>query len=266
MTDRDTLLQGIADDVGYLVDAREHSESYFKWTPSRHRKEHKHVRRHGSLLDQLRDQLPPSGGAGDDEAATGSSADGRPPLTMDVLATLLRVEAGSAHWASFRLRRDLRETVEENLRLLVGASTRMEDPELKELSVAVHGWYSSAATLTGWQSPPFTPRAACPLCGRMGSLRINPDQKRALCVECGQTWEEADGSIGLLADEIRMAAPTEMRVWEESCDHAWRLTTVGPEGIRGYCLACHSFEVRRSWPKGTPVWTELDERMRGESA
>jgi hypothetical protein len=264
--ERDAQLHGIADEVARLVDAREHTEPYFKWTSSRHKKLHKHVRRHGSLLDQLRAQLPPGGGTADDEGAIGSGADGRPPLAMDVLAVLLRIEAGSAHWASFRLRRDLRETVEENLRLLVGASTRLEDPELKDLATAIHGWYSSAATLTGWQSAPFTPRAACPLCARMGSLRINPDQKRALCVECGQTWEEADGSIGLLADEIRASAPAEMHTWVESCGHAWRLTTVGPDGVRGYCLACHSFDVRRSWPKGTPVWTELDEHMRGASA
>lgn len=265
MNDRDALVAQIGDDVTALVEAREHTEPYFKWTKARHRKLFKHVTGHGSLLDQLRAQLPPSDTA-DDEGAGGSAAGSRPPLTMEALFTLMRVEAGSAHWASVRLRRDLRDTVEENLRLLVGASTRLEDPELGQLAKTVHGWHNSAATLTGWQSPPFTPHAPCPLCGRMDSLRINPDKKRGLCVECGETWEEADGSIGLLADEIRSADPQSSQAWEAGCDHSWRLTTVGPDGVRGLCLDCHAWSVRPAWPKGTPVWTELDQFMRDASA
>jgi hypothetical protein len=265
--DRDEAVQQVCDDVGLLVEARIHTEPYFLWTRSRHRKLEKHVTRHGSLLDQLRDQLPASGTDDDVDAPIGAGgAEGRPPLAMDVLDVLLRIEAGTAAWVSVRLRRDLRETVEENLRLLVGTASRTEDWELRDLARDVHRWRSWAATLTGWQSPPFVPNAPCPLCGRKGTLRINPDQKRGLCVECGATWEEADGSIGLLADQIKAADLPDFRSWQSACDHSWRLTTVSPLGVSARCVACHGMETRREWPPGTPAWTELDEQMRGASA
>lgn len=265
--DRDDAIGHIADHVHELVDARRHIEPHWRWTASRHRKLHKHVTDQPSLLDQLRAQLPPGGPESDADGPIGSAgARTSLPLAVDVLDALLRVESESVWWASVKLRRDLRDTVEDNLRLLVGASTRMEDHELKPLAKDVAHWHSTAATLTGWQSPPFTPRAPCPFCARMGTLRINPDQKRGLCVECQATWQEADGSIGLLADQIRQADPAEMRLWEVACDHSWRLTTVGTDGVRAQCLDCHMPAVRPSWPKGTPVFTDLDERMRGASA
>jgi hypothetical protein len=263
--DRDEIIRDIAHQVGVLVDARTHSEPFFTWTKARHRKLDHHVTGHAALLAQLRAELPPSGTGTDDESGPGGT-EGRPPLALDVLDLLLRVEAGTANWVSVRLHRDLRETVEDNLRLLVGASTRMDDTDLKDLGHDIHGWHSAAETLTGWQSPPFTPRAACPVCERMGSLRINPEKKRGICVGCRSTWEESDGSIGLLADHIRATDRPDMPAWTAHCDHSWRLTVVSPLGISGRCVACRGMEIRRVWPRGTPAWTDLDEQVRGASA
>jgi hypothetical protein len=265
--DRDDAIGQVAEQVRALTEARTHTEPYFKWTAARHRKLHKHTTRHASLLDQLREQLLANGVAVESEAPIGTGgADTRAPLAIAVLDVLLRIEAGSAHWVSVGLRRDLRQTVEGNLRLLVGAATRAEDWQLRDLARDVHRWHSWAATLTGWQSPPFVPNAPCPLCARKGTLRINADQKRALCVECGAVWSEADGSIGLLADQIRAADLPQLRTWQSSCVHSWRLTTVSPLGISARCVACHGMAIRRSWPRGTPAWTELDAQVRGASA
>jgi hypothetical protein len=257
--DRDQAVSEIADQVSELVEPRKHREPFWTWTKGRHRKLETHVTQQGSLLDQLRAQLPPSTSDSDTDAPIGSGgAKGSPPLAVDVLDVLMEIETGSTWWTADRLHRDLRETVEDNLRLLVGAAVRLEDWVLKDLSRDVAGWYAKAATLTGWASPPFTPRAPCPLCGTKGTLRINPDQKRGMCVQCRETWDETN--IGLLADQIKASDPQEMRTWVQRCEHSWRLTVVSPLGISGRCVVCHGMDVRRVWPKGTPVWTDLDER------
>lgn len=264
--DRDETVQQIADEVDLLTKAREHVEEYEKWTSSRHRKTFKHPTIHTSLLDQLRAQLPP--GSLDDEQDPIGTANlaSRPPLAMDALDVLLRIEAATAQWASVRLRRDLRETVEDNLRLLVGASTRLEDGDLRALARDVHRWHGWAATLTGWQSPPWRPRVACPLCAAADALRVNLADKHAMCMHCGEHWDSTDGSIVLLADYIRASDQREeIRMWQAACDHSWRLTVVSPLGISARCADCHAMEIRRVWPKGTPAWTDLDERMRGAS-
>jgi hypothetical protein len=198
---RDEAIQRIADDVTELVEARRHDEPYYEWV-NRNRKLRVWPSQQPSLLDQLRalaDEplVQPGEGAGR------SVPKSRAPGGEDALDRLMAIEAGSAWWASVRLRRDLRETVEENLRLLVGASTRMEDPELRDLAADIRRFHGWAATLTGWQTPPFRPRASCPLCERSGSLRVLLDKKRATCMGCGEVWSDEDGSIFLLADYIR---------------------------------------------------------------
>lgn len=262
--DRDALITQVAADIHLLVEPRQHTEPYFTWTKARHRKLEKHVTNHGSLLEQLRAELPPSDSDPDTEGPAGS-AEGRPPLALDVLDLLLRLDQGCTRWVQ-SLRRDLRATLEDNLRLLVGASTRMDDAELKTLAADIRHWHATAETLTGWQSPPFTPRAACPMCERMGTLRINPEKKRGICVECRTTWEETDGSIGLLADYIRATDRPDMPTWTAQCDHSWRLTVVSPLGTSARCVVCHGMETRRVWPAGTPAWTDLDGRVWGEPA
>jgi hypothetical protein len=264
--DRDDAVQDVADQIDELTKPRTHTEPFWTWTKGRHRKVESWETRQPSLLDQLRDQLPANADV-ESEAPIGTGgADTRAPLAIAVLDVLLRIEAAAAHWVSVQLRRDLRETVEDNLRLLVSAATRAEDWQLRDLARDVHRWHCWAATLTGWASPPFVPNAPCPLCARKGALRINADQKRALCVECGAVWSEADGSIGLLADQIRAADLPQLRTWQSSCDHSWRLTTVSPLGVSARCVACHGMQTRRVWPRGTPAWTELDAQVRGASA
>jgi hypothetical protein len=197
---RDEAIQRIADDVTELVDSRTHTEPY-RTVDSRTRKVRwmAHRTAQPSLLDQLRRQV---GRAGASEGEGGSGKPGsRSPLNEDALDRLMAVEAASAWWTSVRLRRDLRETVEENLRLLVGASTRMDDHELRDLAADIRRWHTWVATLTGWRSPPWRPHIPCPLCARMGTLRVKLDEKRATCLGCGEAWDEY--TIGLLADHIR---------------------------------------------------------------
>jgi hypothetical protein len=158
--DRDDTIQTIADHVGELVKARRHVEPYYVWTTGRNRKMHAHTTDQPSLLDQLRALIdaPLVTERGDSGRSVPKS---RSPLGEDALDRLMAIEAGSAWWATVRLRHDLRDTVEDNLRLLAGAATRMDDPDLRDLGYDVRRFHGWAATLTGWQTAPWRPRAAC---------------------------------------------------------------------------------------------------------
>ena len=197
-----SLILRIAGDVQALVEPRKHVEPYYEWV-NRHRKLRAHKTEQPSLLDQLSyladEPLAP------EQAEPGRSVPkSRLPGGEDALDRLMAIEAGSAKWVSVYLRRDLRPTVEENLRLLVGASTHLRrHVDLVDLADDVHRWHGWAATLTGWQTPPWRPRVACPLCERTGSLRVHLDAKRATCLGCGEVWSDEDGTIVLLADYIR---------------------------------------------------------------
>jgi hypothetical protein len=199
--DRDDAVQQIADEVGELVEPRKHVEPFYVWTAGRNRKLMAYPTEQPSLLEQLRTLVVEPLV---EELEGGRSIPGsRSPAGDDALDRLMAIEAGSAWWASVRLRRDLRETVEENLRLLVGMAGRLEDIDLRDLARDVHRFHGWAATLTGWQTPPWRPHVPCPFCDRMGTLRVRLDEQKATCLGCGELWTRDDGSIGLLADYIR---------------------------------------------------------------
>lgn len=200
--DRDQAVQRIADHVDELTRPRTHIEPYYVWI-KRNRAMQAHVTHHPPLLTQLH-ELATTPAVVEQSESGHSVPRSRPPGGFDALDRLMAIEAGSAKWVSVYLRRDLRDTVEDNLRLLVGAATRIDrDIDLRDLAGDVHRWHGWAATLTGWQTPPWRPRVACPWCERTGTLRVHLDKKRATCMACGEVWSEEDGTILLLADYIR---------------------------------------------------------------
>jgi hypothetical protein len=186
--DRDDTIQTIADHVGELVKPRRHVEPYYVWTTGRNRKMHAHTTDQPSLLDQLRALIdaPLVTERGDSGRSVPKS---RSPLGEDALDRLMAIEAGSAWWATVRLRHDLRDTVEDNLRLLAGAATRMDDPDLRDLGYDVRRFHGWAATLTGWQTAPWRPRAACPCAtgrGRCGCCWTSGARRVWAAVRCGR--------------------------------------------------------------------------------
>lgn len=209
MTSRDELLEQLADDVKALVEPRKHVEPYRMEHPPGSRK----VRWFGhpvampSLLNQLR-----AGGASSAEGGT-RGYESKPPFALDCLDRLLAIEAGSAAWVSWVLELRLRDTVEDNLRAMLGAApslphvtdpARVPPGEVSIRSIAgnAHRWHGWASVLTGWTIPPFKPRASCPVCSsRRGTLRVRPDERTAACMHCGSTWDTA--TFGILVDHIR---------------------------------------------------------------
>lgn len=65
----------------------------------------------------------------------------------------------------------------------------------------VRSWWRQARIIAGWDSPTYRPRATCPVCSDIRSLRVNLGAHTAVCVACRTVWEPS--TIGLLAEHIR---------------------------------------------------------------
>lgn len=63
-------------------------------------------------------------------------------------------------------------------------------------------WWTQARICSGWDSLPWKPNNTCPHCEERRSLRIRPDDKTALCVNCRETWDSTN--IGILAEHVRL--------------------------------------------------------------
>lgn len=208
MTDRDTLITQLADDVRLLTEPREHTQPYDQWTKSRNRKFSTHVTRQPSLLAQLRVLVvsPVT------EDSTGRSVPGsRTPEGAAAFDLLESITEGAAGWAAALTGRP-RLTVRENLTAAVGAATGASDLHLKQVALDVAIWLEAVQIATGWEDRTVRPYARCPHCERLGTLRLKAGaDDRAWCVGCGAVWSRAEGTIGLLADHIRAVndTPTE---------------------------------------------------------
>jgi hypothetical protein len=197
MTDVSDLLAA-ADE---LTDPRRHVEVISGWTKSRNRKTIRRVTTIPSLLAQLADAVIP----GETYIENDSSRPGfrsTPPARLDAIDRLLAIEAGAARWVT-SVGLTLRQDAAGNIRALVGISAQLDSDTVEALYTEITNWRAWAATVTGWQTPPWRPRVPCPVCDKLGSLRIRLDRKTAVCMDCGEGWDEPTGTIFLLADYIR---------------------------------------------------------------
>jgi len=188
-----------------LTDPRRHVEVITASWWDRHRNRKTKVVRRVTTLPSLLDQLAEAVHPGEtytEGEGTRPGFGSRPPARIDAIDRLLAITAGSARWV-LSLGLSVRPTVHGNVRTLVGASGTLDSDTLDALIFEVTTWRTWAATVTGWQRPPWRPRVACPICDRLGSLRIRLEQKTACCMDCGEVWSESDGRIFLLADHIR---------------------------------------------------------------
>lgn len=196
MTD---TLQDIADVADELTDSRQHVELLHGWDRNRNRKIVRRITTIPSLLTQLAAAVFPGETHIENEGTRGGFAS-RPPARLDAIDRLLAIEAGSARWC-ISVRLSLRDDASSNIRALVGAAGTMDSDTAKSLLDELRLWRNWAATVTGWQTPPWRPRVPCPACDRTDQLRVRLDQKTACCMQCGEAWD-AD-TIGLLAEHIR---------------------------------------------------------------
>jgi hypothetical protein len=126
----------------------------------------------------------------------------KPSARLDALDTLARIEAGTLDWLNrLNLKSPMVLTPSGPIFDLCRAVQRAAANAGPAMLGDVRSWWITARTITGWDSPAWRPRSACPLCGNKGGLRIRFDAQTGHCTECGEVWDRA--TIGLLAEHIR---------------------------------------------------------------
>lgn len=196
------VLPLLAEAVAELCDTHTHREQISrhdgeKWTHSRHSTQVP------PLLDQLRQAVEPSSSSDRGKSSFGS----RPSARLDAIDTLLKIDQAVDDWVVRRLGLQPRDTLDGNLRLLVGAASTLDDQPQWDLTREARRWATWARVTTGWEVPPFRPNNTCPLCATRGGLRVRVGDgvssyvSSAACVDCGEAWDPS--TIGLLAEHIR---------------------------------------------------------------
>ena len=173
MTDHTGDLLAAADE---LTDPRRHVEVISGWDHNRNRKVVRRVTTLPSLLDQLAEAVIPGEVYIESESSRPGFAS-RPPARLDAIDRLLAIDAGAARWVT-SIGLAVRDTTAGNIRALVGVSGTLDSDTLSALVYEVSLWRTWAATVTGWQSPPWRPRVPCPVCDRLG-LAADPARPAA---------------------------------------------------------------------------------------
>lgn len=193
-----TDLATIADAVDALTNPIQVREPIQYWDTNRNRKIRYWVHSLPSLLDQLAAAVMPGEVYVEDDAGkVHRQPRSTPPARLEAIHACLVIEAGAALWM-VRTGLAMRETADRNLRALVGAS--VDSDTAKDILSDLRRWYGMAATLTGWERPPWRPDAPCPICEHRGGLRVRLDRQTANCVECYEAW--TPDTIGLLAQYV----------------------------------------------------------------
>lgn len=147
-----------------------------------------------SLWDQLMAAVEPSGSVGVSRGYESSPAASIEALDLgaDIIGFTLAFLAA----AGVKSRGD----VAPNIRAFV--SINMSDHVRTMLTARVICWVTAARIITRWDRAAIRPRAACGACDVRGSLRVSVDPVSAVCVACGQTWNDAS-EVAILAEYIR---------------------------------------------------------------
>jgi hypothetical protein len=197
-----SLLADLADLVDELCDPHQHVERVHDRVGRGTRRMRAYVTVQQGLLAQLAAAAVDGAAGGDEPPSARPIPQSRPPGCFEALARHTAITLHVARWC-WDLRIAQRDTVEGNMRALVGAAGGLDGVVLQDLVAAAKGWRHQAAVMTGWASPRFAPDVPCPSCERRGTIRINLSRQVAMCTSetCGALWE-AD-TIGVLADYIR---------------------------------------------------------------
>jgi hypothetical protein len=203
VTDLLIVITGLAEE---LVDARQHREPIYEWSPSRHRrKTGEHITVQPGLLAQLRDAIYEGPATAFNIGAQTSStpAGSKPPLLLEALAHHIAITMAANRWI-WELRITNLGAAEANIRTLVGAAATIDLDARRALASDMRRWRNWAAVSTGWANPPLTPRVPCPNpdCGQLSTLRILPEHRAAHCTRCGNVWDDTDNSIQALAEWV----------------------------------------------------------------
>jgi len=197
------LRDQLADTVAELTQPIRHAEPYTIWV-NRNRKRRVHITVHPSLLDQLATAVDPGQHyAWPDNDSHGRAIPGsRPAARLSVVDLRQRITGETQAWHQ-HCSHPPEPDVNRGVAGLVALSPDLDLDDLVALVADVRRWRAWAKLLTGWATPPWSPRVPCPTCGKLGMLRVWLDRSVAGCGhdECRAWWDEH--TIGVLANYIR---------------------------------------------------------------
>lgn len=160
----------------------------------------------GEWIDHLGGTIPAEGLRGHKIAAHRGSGVKRSLVRLRALHAGLR-DCGRAVGGRFAIEVDEDPEFDSKDSLL--GEERRDEPKVREwcceshhIEEDVRSWWRQARIISGWDSPTYRPRATCPQCSDIRSLRVNLGAHTAVCVACRTVW--GPGNIGLLAEHIRL--------------------------------------------------------------
>jgi hypothetical protein len=182
-----------------------------------------------------------------------------PPLLVQALDTLTRIDLGAARWVRDMGEDDPGSTIGCVVRLgaLLPSAKRchrqravLEDITRRVTCCTWHAveadvrrWWTQARIVAGWDSPPWRPDNTCPVCGVRRALRVRLSDRVGFCTECHETWAPQDYQS--LAEHIRLeseAEGTRIRLRRGPCLCVW--PEVPRPGLVGLCPRCGSASCR----------------------
>jgi hypothetical protein len=202
---RDRMMATLVELAEQLADPHHHHEPIVDRDQHRNRTVRRAwTTRQDGLLAQLAAAATERTRSGDRPAGARPVPGSRPPGDLEAMARYAAITIDVCRWC-WVLRIPQRDTVEDNIRALVGAAPGLEAADLSDLLVSMRRWHHQAAVMTGWASRAFAPNVPCPQCDETGALRVNVDRRMAMCVraDCGAQWTPE--TIGVLGEYIQMA-------------------------------------------------------------
>jgi hypothetical protein len=185
-----------------LCDPHVHVERVPYWDASRNKKHREHRTIQPGLLAQLYEAaVEPVKTL--QEAGTRDKPKSRAPLAIEAFSRYSEITTAALRWV-ISIRLAPRNSVESNIRGLVGLAPRFDLDTTEALLQEMRTWRRWAALLTGWQSQVFQPRINCPVCSTPSSIFVNSAEQLAYCGECQHSWEGDD--LTSMAERVRTAA------------------------------------------------------------
>lgn len=224
------LLADLLDVADALTDPQQLRTPLFMWDANRNKKKiGDHVVTIPGLLTQLAGHAYP-GSTGDDTGSARPVPASRPPLQIQALSAWMEMNVAVVRWCH-HLRIGLRDTLESNLRAVLGKSATLPHARTQvaayacptclvghdrehwdpchhchpitqvELITELRGWQRRAEVITGERQADPQVEAPCPHCGNR-RLRINLTDYTARCGDCPAEWSEEGVPLGVLAQHI----------------------------------------------------------------
>lgn len=175
------------------------------WTSSRNRKKPtiQWVTVPGLLTQLYEAATEPAYRAGGGSDPT-NPPESKPPIELAAWSAYDDIVTAVNFWV-LSIKATLRETVEGNIRLLLGLASRFDLDTLEALYQEMRTWHRWASVFTGTVARPRRLPFACPSCEQRWTVWVNVEKMLAFCKGCSADWV-GDAEVTELGSLMQTAA------------------------------------------------------------